>query len=168
MTNMSKRGLLQSGALMTAGAVVSCATPGVAANVPATPFADPETYVTIAGSNEIFPVRRIYCIGRNYAAHAIEIGSDPTREPSFFTASHRCDPGRYALQSGRPCLSFADQELPLRSRTGGRLVQMRAQHSHRQGAGPGVWLRVGSGHDPQGLAARHGRSEKALGNRQEL
>jgi 2-keto-4-pentenoate hydratase/2-oxohepta-3-ene-1,7-dioic acid hydratase in catechol pathway len=30
------------------------------------------------------PVRRIYCIGRNYAAHAREMGSDPNREPPFF------------------------------------------------------------------------------------
>ncbi|MBX3518479.1 MAG: fumarylacetoacetate hydrolase family protein [Xanthobacteraceae bacterium] len=38
----------------------------------------------IAGSDQVFPVRRIYCIGRNYAAHAREMGSDPTREPPFF------------------------------------------------------------------------------------
>ena len=31
-----------------------------------------------------FPVRRIYCIGRNCAAHARQMGSDPTREPPFF------------------------------------------------------------------------------------
>src|SRR5207245_6882250 len=68
----------------TAGAVVGCATPGTAANAPATPFTVPDTYVPIAGSSEMFPVRRIYCIGRNYAAHAIEMGSDPTREPPFF------------------------------------------------------------------------------------
>lgn len=40
--------------------------------------------VPIAGADEVFPVRRIYCIGRNYAAHAREMGSDPTREPPFF------------------------------------------------------------------------------------
>lgn len=38
----------------------------------------------IAGSDELFPVRRVYCIGRNYAAHAIEMGHDPNREPPFF------------------------------------------------------------------------------------
>ena len=38
----------------------------------------------IVGSSEMFPVRRIYCIGRNYAAHAREMGSDPNREPPFF------------------------------------------------------------------------------------
>jgi fumarylpyruvate hydrolase len=84
MTDMKKRGLLQSGMLMTAGAVVGCAAPGNAANGPATPFTVPLTYVPIAGTSEQFPVRRIYCIGRNYAAHAIEMGSDPTREPPFF------------------------------------------------------------------------------------
>lgn len=84
ITDISKRGLLQSGVLMTAGAMVGCATPGTAANTPATPFTVPGTYVPIAGSSEMFPVRRIYCIGRNYAAHAIEMGSDPTREPPFF------------------------------------------------------------------------------------
>lgn len=31
-----------------------------------------------------FPVRRVYCIGRNYAAHAVEMGHDPTREAPFF------------------------------------------------------------------------------------
>ena len=31
-----------------------------------------------------FPVRRVYCIGRNYAAHAVEMGGDPNREPPFF------------------------------------------------------------------------------------
>jgi len=50
----------------------------------ATPFDVPQTYIPIAGSNAEFPVRRIYCIGRNYAAHAREMGSDPTREPPFF------------------------------------------------------------------------------------
>jgi 2-keto-4-pentenoate hydratase/2-oxohepta-3-ene-1,7-dioic acid hydratase in catechol pathway len=46
----------------------------------------PLTYATIpvVGSDAQFPVRRIYCIGRNYAAHAREMGSDPTREPPFF------------------------------------------------------------------------------------
>jgi 2-keto-4-pentenoate hydratase/2-oxohepta-3-ene-1,7-dioic acid hydratase in catechol pathway len=41
-------------------------------------------YVPIVDSDEMYPVRRIYCIGRNYAAHAREMGSDPTREPPFF------------------------------------------------------------------------------------
>jgi len=49
-----------------------------------TPFNVEQVYIPIAGSSQEFPVRRIYCIGRNYAAHAREMGSDPTREPPFF------------------------------------------------------------------------------------
>ena len=49
-----------------------------------TPFVVAQTLIPIAGSDAEFPVRRIYCIGRNYAAHAREMGSDPTREPPFF------------------------------------------------------------------------------------
>ena len=38
----------------------------------------------VRGSSDTFPVHRIYCVGRNYAAHAIEMGHDPNREPPFF------------------------------------------------------------------------------------
>ena len=42
------------------------------------------TGLPIAGSDLCFPVRRVYCVGRNYAAHAREMGFDPDREPPFF------------------------------------------------------------------------------------
>lgn len=42
--------------------------------------------VAIVGRSERFPVHRIYCVGRNYAAHAREMGKDPEREPPFFFA----------------------------------------------------------------------------------
>lgn len=38
----------------------------------------------VAGTDAVFPIRRIYCVGRNYAEHAIEMGHDPNREPPFF------------------------------------------------------------------------------------
>ncbi|MBE88119.1 MAG: hypothetical protein CMM76_01610 [Rhodospirillaceae bacterium] len=38
----------------------------------------------IAGTNDLFPVNRIFCVGRNYEAHAREMGHDPDREPPFF------------------------------------------------------------------------------------
>ena len=38
----------------------------------------------IRGTERRFPVRRVYCIGRNYAAHTIEMGHDPDRDPPFF------------------------------------------------------------------------------------
>lgn len=40
--------------------------------------------VAIADSEDRFPIRRIFCVGRNYRAHALEMGSDPDREPPFF------------------------------------------------------------------------------------
>ena len=40
--------------------------------------------LSIAGGTERFPVNRIYCVGRNYAAHAREMGKDPDRDPPFF------------------------------------------------------------------------------------
>lgn len=48
-------------------------------------FLPPEvTSLAIAGSDLRFPVRHVYCVGRNYAAHTREMGKDPDREPPFF------------------------------------------------------------------------------------
>ena len=46
----------------------------------------PRPTAAIAGSVSTFPVRRIFCIGRNYAAHAREMGANPDREDPFFFA----------------------------------------------------------------------------------
>src|ERR1700754_957922 len=46
-------------------------------------FSGPVT-LPVAESNQQFPVGRIYCVGRNYAEHAREMGHDPNREPPFF------------------------------------------------------------------------------------
>ncbi len=40
--------------------------------------------VPVKGTQDVFPIHRVYCVGRNYAAHAIEMGHDPDREPPFF------------------------------------------------------------------------------------
>ena len=40
--------------------------------------------IPVRGSEQMFPVRRIFCVGRNYAEHAREMGSDPDREPPFY------------------------------------------------------------------------------------
>jgi len=40
--------------------------------------------VSVAGSDRLFPVHRIYCVGQNYAAHSREMGGDPDREPPFY------------------------------------------------------------------------------------
>jgi fumarylpyruvate hydrolase len=44
----------------------------------------PQPSVEVADTDERFPVHRVYCVGRNYAKHAREMGMDPDREPPFF------------------------------------------------------------------------------------
>lgn len=63
-----------AGTARTAGA----ATDAFVIPAPAVPS------LPVAGSARRFPVRRVYCVGRNYAAHAIEMGHDPDREDPFF------------------------------------------------------------------------------------
>lgn len=49
---------------------------------------EPQTSVAVAASDDRLPVRRIFCVGRNYAAHAREMGKDPDREPPFIFTKH--------------------------------------------------------------------------------
>ena len=85
MKDLARRNSLKAGmATMVAAAVAGTTRQASAHETPNTPFTVPQTTIPIQGSQAVFPVRRIYCIGRNYAAHAREMGSDPTREPPFF------------------------------------------------------------------------------------
>jgi fumarylpyruvate hydrolase len=65
----------------------------------------------VAGSIARYPVRRVYCVGRNYAAHAREMGADPEREPPFFF----CKPGD--PQSVVSCTGTEPTALPFPSLT---------------------------------------------------
>ncbi len=65
--------------------------------------------VPVAGGAGMFPVRRIYCVGRNYAAHAREMGADPTREAPFFF----CKPADAVV----PAMSDVSLELPYPAQT---------------------------------------------------
>lgn len=44
----------------------------------------PVPTLAVVGTDKRFPIHRVYCVGRNYADHAIEMGHDPDREPPFF------------------------------------------------------------------------------------
>ena len=81
MAEIDRRSVLAAGAVVLAG---TAATPAAAQSGAKTVFEVAQVTIPIEGQSEVFPVRRIYCIGRNYAAHAIERGSDPNREPPFF------------------------------------------------------------------------------------
>jgi len=81
--SVDRRRVLAAGALAFTGtAAQSTRAEAQAGAKPIFPV--PATMIPIVGETEVFQVRRIYCIGRNYAAHAREMGSDPTREPPFF------------------------------------------------------------------------------------
>jgi len=83
LDTVDRRTMLATGALALAGSATQIGSAKAQAG-PKPIFAVPAVTIPIVGESEVFPVRRIYCIGRNYAAHAIERGSDPTREPPFF------------------------------------------------------------------------------------
>ena len=83
MKNITRRGALATG-LTAAAVTASCSTTTMASGERRTPFQVTSATIPIVNSDDVCPVRRIYCIGRNYRAHAVEMGSNPDREPPFF------------------------------------------------------------------------------------
>ena len=128
------------------------------------------SFIPVLGTTQRFQVRRIYCVGRNYAAHAREMGSDPTREPPFFfqkpTDAVQLVPHGH---DDRPPVPAADQELPLRGRARRGARQGRTQHPG--GAARSISCsatRVGLDMTRRDLQQRDGRREEAVGDRQVL
>ena len=79
-----RRRWLKSSAAVGAGALAANAPLANAQPRGDVLFAREGSFIPVLGSTQRFQVRRIYCVGRNYAAHAREMGSDPNREPPFF------------------------------------------------------------------------------------
>ncbi|MFC7474126.1 fumarylacetoacetate hydrolase family protein [Dankookia sp. GCM10030260] len=139
---MTRRGLGRT----AAGSAALSATPALAATATQAPiFTVPATTIPIAGSEQAFPVRRIYCIGRNYAAHAREMGSDPTREPPFFfqkptDAIQFVTPGSVA-DHAYPTLTrnyHYEVELVAALKSGGRDIPMEKALDHVYGYAVGL------------------------------
>ena len=80
--NSSRRRFLAGGAAFATSACLSQATSAQTAGY----VIEPPDIVSmeIHGSDQRFPVRRVYCLGRNYRAHAIESGDNPDETPPFF------------------------------------------------------------------------------------
>ena len=84
---MDRRKVLSASAVGGLAALAGCASGTSGSSMTGgtrTVFSVAQPMLPIVGTSDMFPVRRIYCIGRNYAAHAREMGSDPSREPPFF------------------------------------------------------------------------------------
>ena len=110
-----------------------------------TVFNLPQTTIPIAGSEQSFPVRRIYCIGRNYAAHALEMGSDPTREPPFFfqkptDAIQVIMPGKTVNHPYPPLTRNYHYEVELVAalKSGGKNIKAKDALKHVYGYGVGL------------------------------
>jgi fumarylpyruvate hydrolase len=86
MSKLTRRDAFASAGAVAVGAAALAALPAAPAQAATNPLfaVAPAPGIPVVGSDKTFPVRRIYCVGRNYAAHAREMGSDPTREPPFF------------------------------------------------------------------------------------
>jgi fumarylpyruvate hydrolase len=101
--------------------------------------------VPIVGRDELFPVRRVYCIGRNYASHAREMGSDPTREPPFFfqkpaDAVSPVAPGQVGENPYPPLTQNYHYEVEMVAflKSGGRDIPVEAALDHVLGYAVGL------------------------------
>jgi fumarylpyruvate hydrolase len=99
--------------------------------------------LAVKGSDQSFPVRRIYCVGRNYAEHAREMGFDPDREPPFFFMK----PADAIVPSGVPVpyppkTNDLHHEIELVAAIGraGRDIVVDAALNHVYGYGVGIDL----------------------------
>jgi fumarylpyruvate hydrolase len=110
----------------------------------------------VAGADGEFPVRRIYCIGRNYAAHAVEMGHDPDREPPFFFQKN---PDNLDVSGQFPYPPHSsdvhhEAELAVYLKTGGRDIPIDRALDHVYGYGLALDM---TRRDLQGEAKKMGR-----------
>ncbi len=110
----------------------------------------------VAGSAARFPVRRVYCIGRNYAAHAVEMGGDPDREPPFFFQKN---PDNLDLSGEFPYPPHSSDvhhevEMAVALKSGGTNIQLERALDHVFGYGVSIDM---TRRDRQGEAKKAGR-----------
>ncbi|MCA1298622.1 fumarylacetoacetate hydrolase family protein [Stappia indica] len=113
--------------------------------------------LAIERSAERFPLRRVYCVGRNYAAHAREMGNDPDREPPFFfskPADAVCDAGGTVPYPPLTEDLHHEMELVVAIGVGGSDIDPAAANDHIWGYGAGLDL---TRRDLQAQAKKLGR-----------
>lgn len=127
--------------------------------------ARPERYVIappaiaalpVEGSDQLFPVNRVFCIGRNYAAHAVEMGHDPDKEPPFFFFK---SPGNLSVGEDFPYPSKTGDvhheiEMVVALDKGGTNIPVDSALDHVFGYGVGLDM---TRRDLQGEAKKMGR-----------
>lgn len=116
----------------------------------------PVPALPISGSDKLFPVHRIYCVGRNYAEHAREMGFDPDREPPFFfmkTADALVTDGRFPYPSASNDVHW-EIELVVALKSGGVDIPRSRAMEHVYGYAVALDM---TRRDLQGVAKKMGR-----------
>ena len=120
-------------------------------------FRLPIAALPVRGSDSLFPVRRIYCVGRNYAEHAIEMGHDPAREAPFFFQkapdSLVPDGGTFPYPAGSNDVHH-ELELVVALKSGGTDIAVERALEHVFGYAVGLDM---TRRDLQGAAKKAGR-----------
>jgi fumarylpyruvate hydrolase len=114
------------------------------------------TTVAVAGTDAVFPVARVYCVGRNYAEHAIEMGHDPDRELPFFfmkPADAVVPPGRLPFP-GQTQELHHEVELVVALAAGGRDIPVEQALDQVYGYAVGLDM---TRRDMQAVAKQAGR-----------
>ena len=104
-------------------------------------FDPPAPVIAPTSEGRGFPVRRLFCIGRNYAAHAREMGRDPDREPPFFFTkwAETVVPGGSTIAYPPETANYHfEAELVVAIGTGGRAIAARDALSHVYGYATGL------------------------------
>ena len=116
----------------------------------------PVVTLPVAGQDTLFPVRRVYCIGRNYAAHAIEMGHDPDREDPFFFQKNPNNLDASGTFPYPPHTSDVhhEAEMLVALKTGGRNIPVEKALDHVFGYGLALDM---TRRDLQGMAKKAGR-----------
>jgi fumarylpyruvate hydrolase len=94
----------------------------------------------IKGTDQLFPIHRIYCVGRNYAEHTREMGHDPNKEPPFFfqkNADNVVTDGRFPYPSATKDVHF-EIELVVALKSGGTNIKAADAMRHVFGYGVGI------------------------------
>ena len=118
---------------------------------------EPIPTLPITGTDQLFPIHRIYCVGRNFADHAIEMGHDPNREPPFFfqkNAGNVLPSGTDFPYPGETSDVHHEIELVVALRKGGSGIPVEEALDHVFGYAVGLDM---TRRDLQGEAKKLGR-----------
>lgn len=116
----------------------------------------PQAALPVAGTDALFPVRRVYCVGRNYAEHAREMGHDPDRDPPFFFQKNPDGlntSGSFPYPAATEDVHF-EIELFVALKSGGTDIDEAQAHDHIFGYGLALDM---TRRDLQGVAKKMGR-----------